>query len=70
MFSTSQGFETDNPTIISPSSRDCDGNAGLSTWLMNPRTIIKGKSRECLWHAEATNECVTICKFQLKVIAF
>ena len=33
-------------------------------------TIIKGKGGECLWHIEATRECATICKLQLKVIIF
>ena len=31
-------------------------------------TIIKGKGGECLWHAETSRECATICKIQLKVI--
>ena len=33
-------------------------------------TIIKGKGREYLWHAEATRECATTCKLQLKIIIF
>ncbi len=63
MSSSSQGFERDDSAIISPSSRDFVN-------LAYEPTIIKGKGGERLWHAEATKECATIRKLQLKVNVF
>jgi hypothetical protein len=68
MSSNSEGFEADGPMNNSQSSHDSKGDEESINLAYEP-AIIKGKGGERLWHAEATKECATICKLQLKVIA-
>ena len=49
-----------------PSQGQIDTSADISFLAFEP-SIIKGRMRERLWHAQATPECAPLCKSQLKV---
>ena len=49
-----------------PSQGQIDTSADISILAFEP-SIIKGRMGERLWHAQATPECVPLCKSQLKV---
>ena len=66
MYSSSQisgSVETDaaNTQTTSDNSND------ETNFLVFEPDIIKGRTGERLWHVQATRECVTLCKSQLKV---
>jgi hypothetical protein len=64
MSSSSQVSERHDIEII-----NVNGNEELVNLSYEP-TIIKGRGGERLWYAEATRDCATICKLQLKVGVF
>jgi len=49
-----------------PSQGQTDTSGDISFLAFEP-SIIKGRTGERLWHAQATPECVPLCKSQLKV---